>query len=154
MIPRRIVLALLAAVGLFVGIWATVLPGTFYAGFPGFGFGSWVGDDGAFNEHLIRDVGELNLALAAASIAAMFARTPATSTVAARVVAVAWLVYSVPHLAYHLAHLSGFTLVDAIAEPVGLSLSIALSIPLLFGDRRPRAARDAQPHPHPHPEEN
>jgi len=151
MMPRRIMLALLAAVGLFVGIWATVLPGAFYAGFPGFGFGSWVGDDGAFNEHLIRDVGELNLALAAASIAAMFARTPATAAVAARIVAVAWLVYSVPHLAYHLAHLSGFSLVDAIAEPVALSLSIALSVPLLIGDRRARAARaagqDAQPHP-------
>ena len=157
MVTRRILLAALTALGLFVGVWATVLPHAFYAGFPGFGFGSWVSDDGAYNEHLIRDVGELNLALAAASIGAMLARTPATATIAARIVAVAWLVYSVPHLAYHLAHLSGFAAPDVIAEPVALSLSIALSIPLLIGERRARAAAPVagpQAHPHPHPEEN
>lgn len=138
MTSRRILLAILTALGLFVGVWATVFPGAFYTDFPGFGFGLWVGDDGAFNEHLIRDVGELNLALSAAGIVAILARTPATSVIAARVVAVAWLVYSIPHLAYHLAHLSGFPAKDAIAEPIALSLSIAFSIPLLIGERRAR----------------
>jgi hypothetical protein len=144
MISRRVLLALLTALGLFVGVWAAVVPQTFYAGFPGLGFGSWVSGDGAFNEHLIRDVGELNLALAAAGIVAILARTPPTATVAARVVAVAWLVYSLPHLSYHLTHLSGFATVDAIAEPLALSLSIVLSIPLLIGERRARSIPTAE----------
>jgi len=142
MISRRILLAILTALGLFVGVWATLFPEGFYAGFPGFGFGSWVSEVGAFNEHLIRDVGELNLALAAGGVVAMLARTPVTSVVAARVVAVAWLVYSIPHLTYHLAHLSGFAMTDAIAEPVALSLSIALSIPLLIGERRSNPSKE------------
>lgn len=136
MTSRRILLAILTALGLLVGIWAMVFPEGFYADFPGFGFGSWVGDDEPFNEHLIRDVGELNLALAAAGLVAIAARTPATAVVAARVVAAAWLVYSIPHLAYHLGHLSGLATKDAVAEPVSLSLSIVLSIPLLIGERR------------------
>lgn len=133
---RRILLAILTALGLFIGIWALVFPREFYADFPAFGFGSWVSGDGPFNEHLLRDVGELNLALAGAGLVAILARTPVTLVVAGRVVAVAWLVYSIPHLGYHLEHLSGLATKDAIAEPTAQGLSIVLSVPLLLGERR------------------
>lgn len=144
---RRILLAILTTLGLVVGIWAMIFPRQFYDDFPGFGFGTWVSGDGAFNEHLLRDVGELNLALAAAGIVAMLARTAVTAVIAARVVAVAWLVYSVPHLAYHLEHLAGFAMKDVIGEPIALSLSIVLSVPLLLGDRRARIAPTARSNP-------
>lgn len=148
MTSRRILLAALCLLGVGVGAWAMLFPASFYSDFPGFGFGSWVSEDGAFNEHLIRDVGELNLALAGAGVVALLARTPTTAAVAARVVAVAWLVYSIPHLLYHLAHLGGMPPRDALGEPIALSLSIVLSIPLLFPNRRahdavPRARADA-----------
>lgn len=147
MTSRRILLAILTASGLAVGMWAMVFPREFYADFPGFGFGSWVSGDGPFNEHLLRDVGELNLALAAAGVVAILVRTPVAAVAATRVVAVAWLVYSIPHLAYHLEHLSAFATKDAIAEPIALSLSIVVSVPLLLGERR--TGQPSAPGPNP-----
>jgi hypothetical protein len=145
---RRILLATLCLLGGVVGVWAMLLPESFYSDFPGFGFGAWVSEDGAFNEHLIRDVGELNLALAGAGAVAILARTPATATIAARVVAVGWLVYSIPHLLYHLEHLGGMPTMDAIGEPISLSLSILLSVPLLFRTRHGRDTVDPTPEEH------
>ena len=60
---RRVILWILNALGAFVGVWALAAPQAFYEAFPGIGFGAWVGVDGPFNEHLIRDVGALYLAL-------------------------------------------------------------------------------------------
>src|SRR5690606_22522979 len=67
----RIVLALTAAVGTYVGIWAAAFPRSFYDSFPGFGF-MWISVDGPYNEHLIRDVGALYLAIAAIAVVAFF----------------------------------------------------------------------------------
>lgn len=138
---RRILLGVLILLGGFVGVWAAVFPGTFYSSFPGFGLGPWVGEDGAYNEHLIRDVGELNLALAAAAVAALLMRNAVARLAASRIVAIAWLVYSIPHLSYHLAHLDGLGSFDAVAEPIALSIGVVLSIPLLIGDRATNGIR-------------
>lgn len=59
---RRITLVVLAAASLTVGVWALFAPQSFYRSFP-FGRG-WVALDGPYNEHLIGDVGAMNLALA------------------------------------------------------------------------------------------
>ena len=88
-----------AALGLYVGAWAATLPQSFYDWFPGLGL-IWISVDGPYNEHLIRDVGSLYLALSAASVAATFSRTAD----AGRVVGVAWAVFGLPHFAYHAAH--------------------------------------------------
>ena len=64
-----------------VGAWAQFAPEDFYAHFP-INAHAWIALDGAFNEHLIRDVGGLNLALA--SLALMALLRPAL--IAARVV--------------------------------------------------------------------
>src|SRR5205085_11878832 len=72
MTPRavvRIALGILAVVGLQVVLWAAFAPRSFYDDFPGSGR-VWVAVDGPYNEHLIRDVGELNLALAVVAIIA------------------------------------------------------------------------------------
>ena len=56
------------------------------------------------------------------------------------VVALAWIVYSVPHLGYHLNHLSGLPAVDAVAQVVALSSTAVLAVPLLLPVReRPPA---------------
>lgn len=80
MTVRRILLWATAAIGVFVGLWAAAWPATFYTAFPGLGR-VWISVDGPFNEHLIRDVGALYLALAAASIAAAFTRAPESGRV-------------------------------------------------------------------------
>ena len=128
---RRVLLWILNALGAFVGVWALVAPQSFYDAFPGIGFGAWVGVDGPFNEHLIRDVGALYLALVAAGIVAALMRR-ADASIA---VGVAWLVFSVPHLGYHLLHLGDLAPVDAIVEPISLAVPLALSIPLVIPPR-------------------
>ncbi|RBY94418.1 hypothetical protein DQ244_03640 [Blastococcus sp. TBT05-19] len=127
---RRTLLWLLVVLGLYVGLWAAVFPASFYESFPG-PFSSWVAADGPYNEHLVRDVGTFNLGLAAASAAAARYRDRRPGLV----VALAWIVSSVPHLGYHLHHLTGLGLVDAVAQVVALSLALVLSVPLLLPDR-------------------
>ena len=48
----------------------------------------------------------------------------------------AWLVFSVPHFSYHLAHLQALAPLDAVAQPISLALSLVLSIPLVVPPRR------------------
>ena len=83
-----------------VGLQALFFPRSFYDDFP-LGRG-WVAMDGPYNEHLIRDVGSLNLALVVLVLAALFVSTRTL----ARVAAVVWLVNAVPHFVYHARHIN------------------------------------------------
>ena len=62
-------LLFLAATPLLGGLWALILPRSFYDDFPLPG-SDWVSTLGPYNEHLIRDYGALNLALAILLVAA------------------------------------------------------------------------------------
>jgi hypothetical protein len=126
----RIVLALLAFSSAGVGLWATFAPRSFYDDFPG-GGRSWVAPDGPFNEHLVRDVGELNLALTIVTIFALVVLSRALVLATAT----AWLVYSVPHLVYHLRHLDPFSDGDAVSIPVSLALAVVGAALLLLPAR-------------------
>jgi hypothetical protein len=127
---QRVVLALLAWSSAVVGVWAAFAPRSFYESFPG-GGRSWVAPDGPYNEHLVRDVGELNLALTVVTLFALVLLTRALVLATA----VAWLVYSVPHLVYHLRHLGPFGGGDATAIPVSLALAVAGAALLLIPGR-------------------
>jgi hypothetical protein len=128
---QRVVLGLMAFSAAVVGVWATFAPRSFYADFPGAGR-TWVAPDGPYNEHLVRDVGELNLALTVVTLFALVTLTRALVLATA----VAWLVYSVPHLVYHLRHLEPFDGTDVTAIPVSLALSIVGAVLLLVLPRR------------------
>lgn len=136
MTPRtvvRIALALLAVVGLQVGLWAAFAPQSFYDDFPGAGR-VWVSVDGPYNQHLIRDVGALNLALAVVAIVAFVTLSRAAVLAAGG----AWLAYGVPHLVYHLRHLDPLEGADRVAVPVSLFLSVVLGALVLWtGWRNP-----------------
>ena len=85
--------------GSALGIYASFLPRQFYDDFP---FGrQWVSHDGPYNEHLVRDFGAMNLALATVTLVALYFGSRA----AARAAAAGWLVFSVPHAIYHFRHL-------------------------------------------------
>ena len=112
----RIALMVLAVAFGVVGVWAQLAPRSFYDDFPGLGR-HWVSGDGPFNEHLVRDVGGLNLALVVMAVAALVT----ASTVMARVAGIAALVYSLPHAVYHSAHLDVF---DDTADKVGMAVSL------------------------------
>jgi len=147
---RRAVLAVTAAIGFFVGGWAAFWPVSFYEAFPGLGR-IWISIDGPFNEHLVRDVGALYLALAGASVAAIFSRTPD----AGRVVGVAWTVFGIPHLAYHLAHLESLAPLDVAGNVVSLGGSLALGTVLMLpGPRSRMPGSQSRAHRHPVTERN
>jgi hypothetical protein len=61
-LPLRVGMALLAVSPLGVGVWALFAPRSFFQDFPAAGR-HWVSALGPYNEHLMRDVGALNLAL-------------------------------------------------------------------------------------------
>lgn len=134
---RRVLLLLTAALGAYVGAWAAFAPRSFYDSFPGFGF-IWISIDGAWNEHLTRDVGTLNLGLAAATLFAAVTRTGAVT--ASRTIGIAWVVFSLPHLAYHARHLDGLGVADVVAQIVSVSSTGVLGLLLLLDDVTPRRA--------------
>lgn len=115
---RRVVLALTGLSLVSVGAWAQAFPRSFYDDFP---LGrQWVALDGPYNEHLVRDVGGLNLALAAV----VFAIAAWGSAQLLRAAAVGVLLYSAPHLAYHALHLDAYGTADRAWLLISLSLVV------------------------------
>jgi hypothetical protein len=134
----RAALALLALTGLVTGLWATLSPRSFYDGFPGAGR-EWVAADGPYNEHLVRDFGSLNVALAVVSVVALVTLARAAVTAAA----LAWIVYGVPHLVYHARHLDVYGTGDQIGTITALVLALVLPVVVLVADRRRSAGAPA-----------
>jgi hypothetical protein len=127
----RIALCYLTLVSAVVGVWAQFAPRSFYDDFPGLGR-SWISVDGPFNEHLVRDVGGLNLALAVVLVAAMItlSRTLVVVAVAAS------LAYGVPHLVYHIFNTDKMGTGDAVTSVGGLAAFALVAIALLVVSRR------------------
>lgn len=123
----RIALGYLSLLSLEIGLWAQFAPRSFYDHFPGFGR-AWVRVDGPYNEHLVRDVGGLNLALAAVLITALI--TLSRSTIIAA--SAATLLYGVPHVVYHIANTDGLDTGDLVFSIGGLALFAVLPIVLLL----------------------
>jgi hypothetical protein len=140
----RILLVGLGVPAVVIGAWAAFAPRSFYEDFPGFGQ-VWVRPDGPFNEHLVRDFGNLNLALAFVTLAAVVWCTP----LLARLVAGAWLVEGMPHLVYHLRHLGPLASDAKVASIAGLVIVpvVALVLLTMATDRRRRSATIARSAP-------
>lgn len=131
----RAVLAAYGATLLITGAWAAGFPRSFYDDYPGFGR-VWVAADGPYNEHLVRDVGSLFLALAALLVVAAVRGTPTLVAVAAGVN----LVAAVPHLTYHALNLDVFDTVDKVANLIVLGAAVAVPVALLLYVTRRREA--------------
>jgi hypothetical protein len=112
----------LGAIGLFMlpaGVQAAFAPRSFFDDFP-VGRGWIAAEGGSYDEHLVRDVGVLFLALIIVTLWAAWRGEFLMP------VAVAWVVQGVGHLAYHVGHLDG---VDGV-DRVGLVGSLVV-IPVL-----------------------
>jgi len=121
---RRVVVAslwLLAVAQGVTGAWALVAPQAFYDGFPVAGH-AVVALLPPYNEHLVRDVGGLFLAVAVV-LATAAVRADRAS---ARLAAASGLVMAVPHTVFHALHLEHFPMVDAVAQTVGTVLHVVL----------------------------
>jgi len=122
----RVGLLVLAAEALVFGAWASLAPRSFYDDFPGLGR-HWVAMDGPYSEHLVRDYGALNLALAVVTLLGAFWVTRHVVIAAA----VAWIVYSVPHVLYHGFNVEGYETGDQIAIIGGLLLAPVIAVLVL-----------------------
>jgi nucleoside-diphosphate-sugar epimerase len=132
----RLGLLFLALPALQIGVWATAAPQSFFNSFPG-GGRHWVAVDGPFNEHLIRDFGAMNLAMAFLLLVALVAGSRLLVTTAA----VSYLLFAVPHYAYHLANLQVLDTADQIAVVVSLGLSVLIPIALIVSATRMQRAQ-------------
>lgn len=129
--PVWIGLWLMALTGLITGLQQQFTPRWFYDEFPGFGM-HWVSGDGPFNEHLLRDLGGANLALAMVIFLVM-ARPTAFMV---RAVAVAFLVPQASHFVYHLLHLNTLaTSLDRVLQTTLLTATILVPILVLIAAR-------------------
>lgn len=135
-LAARIGLGYLAVNALLLGLWAPIAPRSFYDDFPGLGR-EWVSVDGPFNEHLIRDVGALNLALAVVLVAALVTLSRQQVLVAAGA-ALAW---GVPHVVYHAFHTEPLSTSDNVLN-LGF-LALAASVPLGLIYLAPRLDRSS-----------
>jgi hypothetical protein len=124
-------LLLLAVSPLTVGLWALPAPRSFYEDFPLPGK-DWVSTLGPYNEHLVRDVGALNLALGVllATAAILLERRLVQTSL------IAWLVYAVPHFIFHLTTLGAFSLIDNLVNMGSLGLLVLFPLLLLAGSFR------------------
>lgn len=115
-------LAAIAASMLPVGIQATLAPRSFFDEFP-LGRG-WIAADGAlYNEHLVRDVGLLFLALIVVTGWTAWRAQGATAALS-----VAWLIQGLGHLWFHVAHLEGIEGLDRVAL-----IGSLIAVPALAG---------------------
>lgn len=126
-----LVLAVSAAV---VGVWAAAFPLSFHTDFPAPGR-HWVSTLGPYNEHLVRDVGALYLALLVLSVWAWRRPTPE----AMRVTGGAWIIFNSIHFLWHMLHLDMFPTIDRVGNAIALGGVLALSIVVLLPERAERS---------------
>ena len=121
-------LLLLASAPLVVGVWALLVPRSFYDDFPLPGR-EWVSTLGPYNEHLVRDVGALNLAVGVllTTAAILLERRLVRASL------VAWLVYATPHFLFHLSQVHHFSPFDNVANMIVLGIAVLLPALLLAG---------------------
>jgi hypothetical protein len=128
-IGSRVVAGILAGSAVVVGGWAEFGPASFYDHFPGAGH-EWIAPIGAYDEHLVRDVGAAYLALFVLSLWALFG-TRRDALLAGSV----WTTFSAPHLVFHLFHLDEFGAGDKIGNVVALGAVAVLGLLLLVPER-------------------
>jgi alkylhydroperoxidase family enzyme len=134
---------LLLALGLpqaLIGAWALLAPGSFYDDFPA-GTDGWVNPLGPFDEHLVTDVGALFVALG--FLLAFAAVSLRRGTVIAA--AIAWLLFAVPHFAWHVFNLEPYGTADAVGSTVTLAWTVVGGALVLFLARAPKTATTAAP---------
>jgi hypothetical protein len=138
---KRVILLALAAIGAYVGVWASFMPRSWYGSFPGSGR-HWLPVPGPYNEHLARDVGALYLALAVLSLsAARWAGDGRLTTVTG----LTRVVFSVPHLAFHLRHLDMYGAADQSLNVMTLGgCVLAGAVVMLPARTRHRARQGAR----------
>ena len=112
----RVGLVTLAVIQWVTGLWMQYLPESFYTDFP------TVDLTPPYSEHLLRDFGGASLGLAVVIAAAAIWMDTRLVVIALA----AYLVYSGPHLVFHLWHLHGASTADVAFIVLSLGGSVVL----------------------------
>ncbi len=134
---EQVALGLIALAMLPTALQATFMPRSFFDDFP-LGRGWISAGGGAYDEHLVRDVGGLFLALIIVTVWSLWRPQ------ARRPVAVAWLVESVLHVGYHAGHLDGLEGFDKVAMMVSLTAIPVLALVALWAGAGATAGADSK----------
>jgi hypothetical protein len=127
---------LLAASALTVGLWALPAPRAFHEDFPLPGR-VWVSTLGPYDEHLVRDVGAMYLALGVLLVLAAVLLERRVVQVSL----VTWLVFAVPHFVFHFAQVQHFSLGDNLAQLISLGFLVLLVLFALSGKHGPSSRK-------------
>ncbi len=123
----RLALAALAFAALAVGVPASFAPRAFYDDFPL--VTQWVDLLPPYNAHLTSDVGGLQLAFGL--LFAYAAVRPSRELVVP--VCAAWSLSQLLHLFFHLTHLDGFGVLDAIGQSASLTaITLLPAVPIVL----------------------
>ncbi|BBY07296.1 hypothetical protein [Mycobacterium noviomagense] len=120
-LPLRAGLWALTLVQFAVGILATVTPRSFYDHVP------WVDLAPPYAEHLMRDFGSMNLALAVVSLVAAITM----DRLLVRTMLAAYVVFAIPHLIFHVTHHQHYGTGAAVGETTALVVAALLPLALL-----------------------
>lgn len=124
-----------------IGLWAVVAPRHWHDTFPGLGR-QWLGSYGPYNSHLATDVGATFLAIGTLLVIAAWLLDHRNVVVAV----VVYLVYSVPHLIFHLAHDEVLSEGDRIFNGALLAATVSGGLGLIWlSARNARSARMPAP---------
>jgi L-ascorbate metabolism protein UlaG (beta-lactamase superfamily) len=130
-----VVLLVLAAAALSVGIPATFAPRAFYNHYPF--IGHWVDRLPPFNQHLVTDVGEFELAFGLLFLWSARSRHPALVVP----ICLVWALSQTAHAVYHATHLAHFSPADAAGEMIGFFVLVALALVAIWLSLQSRRAR-------------
>jgi hypothetical protein len=120
-VSLRVGIWFLALVDLGIGLVAALTPRAFYDYVPGVSIAS------PYSEHLMRDVGAMNLALAVVTFVAAITM----QRLMVRTALTAYLAFAIPHLLFHVTHHQHYPTTTAIVETTGLVVLTLLPIALL-----------------------
>lgn len=127
----RVGLVILAGLQFVLGVWGQFFPESFYRNFP------TVSLTPPYSEHFLRDFGGATLALGLVIAAAAVWLDKRLVMVAL----LAYLVFAIPHLCFHLAHLRDASQTQVTFLLLSLGNSVLLPVALLV--LAPRALRVA-----------
>jgi hypothetical protein len=114
----RTVLVAMAVIQLIIGTWAALFPSSFYADFPTV---DWTPP---YSEHLFRDFGGMTLGSALILAAAAYTLHRLLTLLALG----SYLVFSIPHLFFHMHHLNSSS--PALSAALVASLILTILVPL------------------------
>ena len=136
-VPLRVGIWFFALAELAVGVVATLTPRVFYDDVP------WVSLAPPYSEHLMRDYGAMNLALAVV----IFVAAITMEQLMVRAALTAYLVFAIPHLLFHATHHQHYTTTAAITETAALVVAVLLPVTLLAltRERPPVDGRPGKP---------